>query len=123
MFLRLPQKESNPIVVSTFKTQYPYHVAVHLLDASIRWNHFDVFGIVVGEFQITVPDLRVELDIFHLKPALIVRALLIAGARTRQADLRRNIEQHSDLGAILAADQIGEFADELQRNTASIALV
>ncbi len=79
-----------------------------------------VFG---SEFEISIPYLVVELEIFSLESSFIFRPPMVAGPGACETNVRFDIEQERDIRTIWLANQIGQFLNEIQWNAAAISLI
>src|SRR5579884_2261010 len=98
-------------------------IVMDIIDGTVCFDDVNTSWFAPGEVEVSVANAAVELDIFHFEAALIDASRMVAGTSAGEANLRIDIQQNGQFRTIAATNQIRDFLDEFQRNTAAIALV
>lgn len=76
-----------------------------------------------SQLQVTIADFVIEVEILRLEAAFVFRARVVSGPGTGQAYFGLDVQEERYIRTVWPADQIREFLNEIERDTAAVSLV
>src|SRR5262252_8926022 len=117
--LALPINSSNCIRES----EDLQDVLENSFNGPVRGDNVNSMWVAGCKGEIAVSDPCVERNILHLESSFVFGVLAVACPSARQADFRFDIEKDRDFRAAFATDEIRQLFDELNWNSATVALI